>query len=278
MREEYFINIAFTQAIKDYIASKNMPNSIKYNSFLVVVIRILVLIYGEADLLNPYYLNNELAFLTNLGKFGLSKSDIAVFKDELFNYYTFAVTNSKEALKQKNPYFKNVLKILTDMFLEKRKSLGLNYEEEEKFLELAYTSHTQDYYRISENYYKNDDPGFIEKYYYSKLNELEVTKDLGSTINMNLNLEALKYIGVNLSNITEMNNEQIAKAQEKAYNYFEVDESSPNRDELLQNSVNYFKTFGSKKITTGNGFVDILLLMSVIVTSFSVFAIIIFSL
>ena len=278
MREEYFINIAFDTAIKNYIANKSNPNNIIYNSFLVVVIRILVLIYGEADLLNPYYLNNEIAFLNNLGKYGLTKSDIVVFKDELFNFYKLSLMNNKQEIKQKNPYFQNILKILVDMFITKKKSTTVTFEEEETFLDLAYTSHTTDYYRISDNYYMSEDPNYIEKYYYSKINEMDVTKDLSSTINMNLNLEALKYVGVNLSNISNMSKQELINAQQKAYNYFEVDASKPNRDEQLQNSLDYLKTYGKRHLTSGNGFVDILLLMSVIVTSFSIFAIIIFTL
>ena len=271
MREEYFINIAIDKAIKTYIATKNQPNNVNYNSFLVVVIRILVLIYGEADILNPYYLNNDIAFLNNLAKYGLSKSDVVIFKDELFNFYQFALENNKKNIKERNPYFRSVLKILVDMFIMKRKSIGIKYDEEETFLDLAYTSHTTDYYRISDNYCMNDDPRFIEKYYYSKINELDVTKDLSKTINMNLNLDALKQIGVNLSNITNMSEQELITAKEEAYSYFEIDSTKPNRDELLQNSVDYLNMYGRRKVTSGNGFVDILLLMSVIVTFFEGF-------
>ena len=66
-------------------------------------------------------------------------------------------------------------------------------------------------------------------------------------------------------------------AKNEAYNYFMVDATSPSRDDDLESAINNFKNYG-KKVTTGNGYVDILLLMSVIVTSFSVIAIIIFSL
>ena len=62
----------------------------------------------------------------------------------------------------------------------------------------------------------------------------------------------------------------------EAYNYFEVDANSINREEELEKNINYYKKYG-KKIATGNGYVDILLLMSVIVTTLSVTAIIVFS-
>ena len=134
-------------------------------------------------------------------------------------------------------------------------------------------------YRIAYNYLMSDDPNFIEKYYYSKLNEMDVTREIAleKTINGNLNLEALNYLGINLSNLKNMSNEEIMKSQNKAYEYFEVDAESPKRDQDLKEAIDYYKIHG-RKLTSGNGYVDILLLMSVIVTSLSVISIIIFSL
>ena len=50
---QVFINEALTKAINDYQISKSEINGIKYNSFLTVVIRTLVTIYNELDILNP---------------------------------------------------------------------------------------------------------------------------------------------------------------------------------------------------------------------------------
>ena len=66
MKEDYFVNIAIEQAIKLYLSCKNDKKSITYNCFLVVIIRALALIYGETDILNPYYLNNKV--IKTLGK------------------------------------------------------------------------------------------------------------------------------------------------------------------------------------------------------------------
>ena len=278
MNKDYFLNIAMDQALKLYLSNSNDENGLIYNSFLVVTIRILALIYNEADLLNPYYLNNQVVFMNNLTKYGMSITDVHLFKDELFNYYNFECSNASKVIKEKNPYFTNVLKFLVDMFVLKKKTVGVSFEDEEKFLELAYTSHTKNPYRVSYNYLVSENPLFIEKYYYSKLNEMEVTRDLTKTINLPLNLEALNYVGVNLTNLKNMSEEELAQAQNKAYDYFDVDADSLKRNEQLENSLEYLKNYGKRKITTGNGYVDILLLMSVIATSFSVFAIIIFSL
>ncbi len=277
MNEDYFINIAFDKALKLYIKSRDDKESVTYNSFLVVVIRLLVLIYGEADLLNPYYLGNKVVFLNNLSKYGMSNSDVALFKEELLSYYNFEIANNKDTIKVKNPYFKTILKYLTDMFVLKKKSTSVSYEDEETFLELVYTTHTKNPYRVSFSYLMNEDPTFIEKYYYSKLNELDVTKDLSKTINMNLNLEALNYVGVNLSNLNNLSEKDLITAKDATYNYFSVDADSPMRDQELQDKLVSLKEVKYPKLTSGNGYVDILLLMSIIVTSFSVISIIFFA-
>lgn len=276
MKDGYFINEAVEKAIVAYIDSSKNPNGILYSSFIVVTFRILELIYGRLDILNPYYLNNSVAFFNNLAKYGMSKEDIALFKEEFLSYYNFERENEKRKIKASNPYFKKVLQYLIDMFIFKKKNASVSFQEEDIFLELIYTSHTKNPYRISYGYFMMDDPQFSEKYYYSKLNELDVTRELNKTISTPLNLDALNVMGVSLSNLKNMSNSDIMKVKSDAYQYFEVDANSPTREKELNDKVNYYKMYG-KKVTSGNGYVDILLLMSVIVTSISVISIIVFS-
>jgi len=276
MTKGYFINIAVDTAIKDYLDSKSNKDSVTYNSFLVVVIRMLTFIYNESDIINPYYLDNSVAFINNLGKYGKSKMDITSFLEELLAFYEFEVKIANSKIKLKNPSFVKIQKYLTEMFILKKQNANVSFEDEEEFLDLIYTSHTKNPYRMSYAYLKCDDPNFIEKYYYTLLNNQEVTRvDLDKTINANLNLEALNYLGIGLSNIKDMSNKEIMDAKDYAYRYFEVDAESPTRDEDLKKAVDFYKMHG-QKLTSGNGYVDILLLMSVIVTSLSIVAIIIF--
>lgn len=113
MREEYFVNIAFDKSIKRYLALESNKDSVDYNTFPVVVIRMLALIYGKLDILNPYYLKNSIAFMNNLGKYGVSKSELALFKDDFLSFYEFDIANEKKSIKSKNPYFTNIQKIFS---------------------------------------------------------------------------------------------------------------------------------------------------------------------
>ena len=149
MREEYFVNIAFDESIGLYLKNTNNKDSIAYNTFPVVVIRLLALIYGKLDILNPYYLKNSVVFMNNLSKYGISKSEIALFKDDFLRFYEFEEQNKKRKIKLKNPYFTNIQKYLVDMFVAKKKSSETSLTEEETFLDLIYSSYTTNPYRIS---------------------------------------------------------------------------------------------------------------------------------
>ena len=77
--KQVFINEAFTKAVNDYLNNKNNPECIEFNSFLVVVIRALVSIYGELDIVNPLLTDNEQTLKDNLTKFDYSMDDIEFF-------------------------------------------------------------------------------------------------------------------------------------------------------------------------------------------------------
>lgn len=276
MNNKEFVNIAFDTAIKTYIDNLDKPNSFLYNSYLVVTIRVLVLIYGKLDILNPYYLNNTVIFFQNLGKYGTSTSELTLFKEDFLAFYQFEKENEKRKIKVKNPYFKKVLKYLIDMFVAKKKNGKVTYNEEEKFLELIYTTHTKNAYRISCAYLNLDNLLYTEKYYYSKLNEISMTKeiDLNNTIRAKLNLNALKMVGVNLTDLTSMSEQEIKEAEDKAYNYLKIDVESAMKEAELNRKMKDYHIY-NEKITSGNGYVDILLLMSVIITTLSITLIII---
>ena len=114
--KSFFINEAFDKAINDYLISKDKEDSILYNSFLVVVIRMLVSIYGELDILNPYQVKNEIALDSNLMKYGSSIEEISNLKRALEGFYLIEKRNVKSLKREVNPYFISVQKYLIDLF------------------------------------------------------------------------------------------------------------------------------------------------------------------
>ena len=99
--KSFFINEAFDKAINDYMISKDKPESVLYNSFLVVVIRMLINIYGELDIINPYRIKNEESFDNNLIKYGAKKESIVKLKQAMANYYLIEKRNLQLIYKRK---------------------------------------------------------------------------------------------------------------------------------------------------------------------------------
>jgi len=228
MKEKYFVNVAFDKGIKAYIENEES------NSFSNLVFKLLTLIYSKLDILNPFYLKDNVILMNNLTKYGMSEVDVALFLEEYLSNYL-----KKEENKDK------VLKYVIDMFIFKKKNSEVSYEEEEQFLKLGIINKE------------------LESYYYNKINEDTLIVNNNETVN----LEALSYVGINLTNIKEMDNEDINEAKNDAYKFFKVDPGSPNREEKLSKSIEKYKL--RNELVPSSGYVNILLLMSVIVTSIS---------
>ncbi|MBQ8901573.1 MAG: hypothetical protein IJY87_00725 [Bacilli bacterium] len=66
-----------------------------------------------------------------------------------------------------------------------------------------------------------------------------------------------------------MDDSEVDKLNSEIYKSFDISENAINKDYLLQEKIKELKMQNSP-ITTGNGYVDILLVMSVIVTTIMV--------
>ena len=170
--KEVFINEGITNCFKTFLNSQESPESIKYNTFLSVIIRLLILIYGQ-DIINSYQTANEEEFTNILSRYNISTNQIKTLYNEIQSYYSIY----KDSPNSPNPYFKYILEILIDMFIAKKTNTIVKYDEEEKFLDLAYTTSTKNAFRISYLYLIGESPLYFEKYYYTKINNFEVTKE-----------------------------------------------------------------------------------------------------
>ena len=66
-----------------------------------------------------------------------------------------------------------------------------------------------------------------------------------------------------------MNGDEIDKLNSEIYESFDISENAINKEYLLNEKVKKIK-INSEPLTTGNGYVDILLIMSVVVTTIMV--------
>lgn len=269
--KSFFINEAFDKAINDYLISKNKEDSILYNSFLVVVIRMLISIYGELDIINPYQVKNEIAFDSNLMKFGASIEEISDFKRSLDVFFNIEKRNIKSLKRESNPHFIKIQKNLIDFFNLKRLNYGISAKDSHEFFDLLYTPGTSNALRLSYNFLNAENVYEVAEYF----KEVMAIKKIEEKSKKNLiGFDIYKLFNVSIADLSKMNETQIENLNSQIYKSLDISENAVNKKYLLKEKVKEFKV-QSAPITTGNGYVDILLIMSVIVTV--VMVIVIFS-
>lgn len=263
MKTDIFINQAFTDALNLYIANKQTEESQAFWSFPVVVIRSLITIYGELDIINPYRTNNENrmgGFDDNIMKFGFSKDKLQQFKASLQNYQ-----NSLETKTFPNPYFYKIETLLIDMFFCKKKTVTVTDEELQNFQKLLYIPQNQNSIIQQEIASNTNKPDLITRYWQSKWFENNHNFHFMPYKKNTLMPEAYHILGYTLESIAQMDAQTLEQLNNQILSFFKIDVEDPAKDERLREAVTYYKQYGTS-MTTGNGYVDMLLLLSMIAT------------
>jgi len=264
--KSFFINEAFDKAVNDYLISRDKTEGVLYNSFLVVVIRLLINIYGELDIINPFRVKNELAFDSNLTKYGASKEDIVNLKKLVYEYYLIEKRNVQSIRREANPYFIEVQKCLIDLFNIKRLNFGLTESDSHEFFDLLYTPGTSNALRQSYNFLNAENIYEVAEYYKEAMKKERIKKEEQKNL---LGFDVYKLFNLSIADISKMDDSEVDKLNSEIYKSFDISENAINKDYLLQEKIKELKMQNSP-ITTGNGYVDILLVMSVIVTTIMV--------
>ncbi len=260
----YFVNEAIDKAIKDYLTSKDKEESVLYNSFLVVVIRMLNNIYGELDIINPYQVKNEASFDSNLMKYGASKEVIDNFKRLFDGFYKIDKRNNNSVKREDNPYFIEVQKILIDLFTLKRVNYGLTENDSKDFFDLLYTPGSSNALRQSYNYLNSSNNPYEIAEYFKKSYEqqskvkTEDKKDL-------MPFDVYKLFNYSIADISKMDSNEINKLNSQIYKAFNISNNALNKEYLLSEKLKNLRA-QKEPITSGNGYVDILLVMGMLVT------------
>lgn len=259
-----FVNDAFSSAIKKYLESKDAPESEEFNSFLVVVIRALIFIYGELDIINPYRTNHIAGFDANLKKYGLSDTLLEEFKAEMLNFYQ----NISNTSTLRNSFIK-IQKILIDMFILKKSHVVISDDEIQDFQKLLYFK--DDVQPIKAQFYQMVTPDSNEILYYfnSKLFGQKHNFVLTEYKEIALSQEAYQLAGYNIVEVMNMSDKEIENINNKVYHFFRIKDTDLNKRKRLESAVRYYKKYGNA-ITSGNGYVDMLLLSSIIATGFMI--------
>lgn len=160
MNIKSFISEIFEDSLAKYIAIEKKGILGLSNDIYINIIKCLVFIYGDLDLINPSITKDSKALIENMTKYGCSKDEITEFFDYFNKYDLF-----------------NVAKKLIDMYVYKQKILCLddnNKKEFERLLQSVVNIDKNDelwsYYN---NLEKNDSLTHIYDGNLNKLDEIE---------------------------------------------------------------------------------------------------------
>lgn len=271
--DKVFINNAFSKAVNNYTKSNDNVQGVMYNSFLVVVIRSLISIYSELDIINPMVIGDEELLKENLAKFGYDKTDIEVFLSNLQLFDDFEVINENNNVKKKNPYFLIIEKDLINMLIKKKLNFFITEHELKVFYDLLYTPNSTNPLRVSYNYLMSNDEWEIDNYFKTEMkNNVKVVLPKEKHL---LNPKAYEILNYNIEDIKNMSETEINKINSLVFDYFKIRENAINKEYLLEKAIEAMER-EKDKITSGNGYVDILLVLSVIITIVMVVGIIAF--
>lgn len=166
MAADVFLNHAIEDSFKLYIEYKEQEESIVYNGYLVSVIRMLMIIYGD-ELLECYENQNSKAFNKLLTKYGFEKDLVKEFRMSFEKSYKAMLKQEDKAIKKKNKYFNLVQKYLIDMLVKKNETEEVDKNDVLEFYNLLFTANNNDFYRKSIAVKEAYDPYEIDDYFKS---------------------------------------------------------------------------------------------------------------
>ena len=221
-----FVNESMDYALTMYTRSKDRIYSPLFNSFLVVVIRALCEIYGEEDIIKSYENNDEQLFDKTLMKYGFLHEDVVVFKNNVQTFYEWA-KEQREGFG-KSIEFSLIQENLIDMMVCKIEKNTESNEEIKSLINFLYIKN-------------NPNPMF-------KLFNMKIALDQNRVTD---------YFNDKLIN-------REAKPLENNYQIpvYNIDESLIP----LNSEENNIPIKQQVPLTSGNGFVDAMVMISMIVT------------
>ncbi len=236
-----FVNESINNAINDYFKFKDTPTSLIFNTFSVVVARIIVLLYGELDIANCFKTMNEHGmggFNMNICKFGYPEEELIKFKNNFQKYYELDKKNQNQAIKSKNIYMDLVQKNLIDMFFYKKVMMNLNESDTKEFYDLLFTTKSKDLYKQSYALLMSEDFDEVDYYFKLKLFRLENNYNFVLYKLNLLDMKIYNFFGLSKEVVNSFNQEQINKVNKQLFSYFSIEENDENKKEKLVTAIN----------------------------------------
>ena len=211
------------------VAIKNYIEGKKEDQFSYNIIKLLSYIYSEADIINPYKLGDFRLLDTNLKKYGLTDLELEKF-DTAFNKYV---------IYHNNDGFYTLYKIMMDMIALKHQKVPLSKEDIKRYEDIFFAGRTvkvlEDYWNNTLYKINNKSDKMVAKIYLQK-----------KSIN---DLKTLKHY-----KLVREKEEEISKYNQKL-------ETGRIKAKIVKISNTPITP-----ISSGNGFVDIIMILSFVAT------------
>lgn len=211
------------------VAIKNYIEGKKEDQFSYNIIKLLSYIYSEADIINPYKLGDFRLLDTNLKKYGLTDLELEKF-DTAFNKYV---------IYHNNDGFYTLYKIIMDMIALKHQKVPLSKEDIKRYEDIFFAGRTvkvlEDYWNNTLYKINNKSDKMVAKIYLQK-----------KSIN---DLKTLKHY-----KLVREKEEEISKYNQK----LEMGRIKAKIVKISNTPIT--------PISSGNGFVDIIMILSFVAT------------
>ena len=241
-----FINEFIENGIKNYLLMQENESFEREHTYEIYVIKALCKIYGEINILNPYKIQSVNSFKCNLLMYGLTEKEMELFFSygEMYEEWL----DSENALKTDLTI--KIEKMLVNMILVKSRKRKIEENELEwfdKFFDPIDNNLAKIHALITldndviPNYWKRKKMGLT-----NKVKLVDVRTDL-------LAKDDYAAYGVNIQDVEKMTHAQVVELNDK------IQEKEKKNKNVL---------FKPKKVllSTGSGFVDTLMLLSIMAT------------
>ena len=244
-----FINDSITRGISNYLLIKNGKDYDKAHIFEVYVIRCLCKIYGDINILNPYRIDNENSFKSNLIMYGLKVSEMEEFIS-LMNDYSKWLNSEKNV--GKTDLTSKIEIILINMIIERNKTNKFS-EEELEFFDKYFDPKNNNFATLHNLITK--DVNIVPMYWNRKKALLNNNMKFKLIRNDLLSSSTYDKYGLDKEDISKMSEEKVKNINNRILEK-EKEDNKRNKKFIPKNLI----------ITSGNGFVDTLMLLSIMTT------------
>ena len=235
-----FINNAINDSIIMYYQAKEKPYSVEFNTFMVTVMRMIVLLYGELDITNCYHTKNEKGmggFDTNITKYGFPEKKLERFKINFEKFYEFDMRQKKLHIKRKNPFFNLVQKSLIDMMFAKNKRAPLDAAQAQEFYNMLFTANSVDFYRRTYAILTSTNPYEVDEYFRRNMFMLSNKITIKPIRRRILSEDIYSFFGIKKELFDKFTQKQIDNVNKQIYDYYQINPYDYQKEDKLRLAI-----------------------------------------